>query len=260
MKRRQFLQAAGGAAIGLASGSKGFAKIADMARLSAMPCVGIVASNFAGSRDGDGVRITGLADPRPVSADLTKAQIDAMVRKVLEIGDASDSGLANRVQPTDWVVIKPNIVHCPGVSEVMQVNFVPGMVADPRVVRCLIEYLAERQLGRRITIAEASGGWKCLEHSQENIVGGCFGVEGDDQLNVRHNVVVAGRNAVAVDAAAAAMMGFAPAEMLFLQNASKNGFGTYDLEHVRTQGSSLEEARRRFKSDTSWRPVVGRSM
>jgi len=269
----------------------------------------------------------------------------------------------------------------------MQVDFVPGMVTDPRVVRCLVEYLVDHQCGRRITIAEASGGWKCLAYSKEKtdgwttdwngafggliyknmvadfsrryprvrfdivdlnfdevvervvpgrplaknnaagryflpktilecdrlisvaamkvnavgaslsiknyfgigpgsrygfpkgklhelgdpsevmvdlfsfhpadyaMVGGCFGVEGDDQLNVHHNVIVAGGNAVAVDAAAVAVMGFAPVEMSFLRNASANGFGTYDLALIRTEGTTLEEARRHFRPDTSWRPV-----
>jgi uncharacterized protein (DUF362 family) len=87
------------------------------------------------------------------------------------------------------------------------------------------------------------------------VVGGCYGVEGDDQLNVRHNVVVAGSNAVSVDAVAASVMGFAPSEILFLQNMCKKGLGSCDLDQIRIQGSSLEEARRRFEPDTSWRPA-----
>jgi len=383
MRRREFLLAAGGAALALAWKRKDLEENSK----TALATVGVVTSDFAGSRARDGSRIAGLAEPRPVNADLTSAQVDAMVRKALEIGDTSASGLTNHIQPTDWVVIKPNIVFCPGLSEVMHVDFVPGMVADLRVVRGLVDYLVEHSCGRRITIAEAAGAWKCLEHSKEKtdgwttdwggvfgglsyksmvtdfskrypkvrfdivdlnfddavekavpgkplakgnatgkyfvpktivecdrlisvaamkanpvgaslsiknyfgigpgskygfpklklhelgdpsevmvdlfsfhpadyaVVGGCFGVEGDDQVNVRHNVIVAGRNAVAVDAVAAAVMGFDPTEMLFLQNASKKGFGTCDLARIEMRGSSLEEARRRFKADTSWRPA-----
>jgi len=269
----------------------------------------------------------------------------------------------------------------------MHANWVPGMVADPRIARSVIAYLAEHHRGRRITIAEASGGWKCLKHSKEKIdgwttdwngafgeinyrklvqdfsrqypkmrfdivdlnfddvaevavpggalakfnpigkyfvprtvlscdrlisvaamkinpvgvslsiknyfgigpgsrygfpkgklhelgdpsevmvdlfsfhpadyaiVGGCFGVEGDKDQNVHHNVIVAGANAVAVDAVAAAVMGFQPRDLLFLRYAAKKGLGTYELDAICTCGNTIAEVQRKFTRESTWRPA-----
>ena len=91
----------------------------------------------------------GLPEPCAVDADLTAAQIDAMLRTVLEL--AGPPGVA----AGDWVVIKPNIVCCPGLSP----QYGPGCVTDLRVVRSLVRWLATRGCGR-ITIAEGAGGWR----------------------------------------------------------------------------------------------------
>jgi len=385
--RREFLSTAGLAGLSLASGEMTLRDLIDAPQTPPKALVGVIGSNFGGLHDANGTAVSGLVDPRPLDSALTDSQLDAMVRKAFEAATTSADGLTHIVKPNDWVVIKPNIVLCPGVSEVMQVNWIPGMVADPRVVRSLIAWLVESRCGRRFTIAEASGGWKCLDHSKEKtdgwtttwngvfggfsykemiadfsrrypslrfdtldlnfdnvievavpggalasgnpagkyfiprtvlkcdrlisvaamktnpvgaslsiknyfgigpgsfygfpklklhefgdpsevmvdllsfhpadyaLVGGCFGVEGDGQQNVRHNVIVAGANAVAVDAVAAAVMGFSPAELLFLRNASKKGFGTHDLNQIHARGNSLAEVRRKFVPDPDWHPA-----
>lgn len=385
--RREFLLGAGATALALASSREALDGIIDLSPRRPRSEVGIIGSSFRGMRQPDGTYIPGLTEPRPLTANLTDAQLDAMVRKALDIAGPLQGGLATIIKPGDWVVIKPNIVFCPGVSEVMQVNWVPGMVADPRIVRTLIVYLAEHHCGRRITIAEASGGWKCIGHSREKvdgwttdwngffgeiiykelvehwsrqypkvqfdivdlnfddvaevvvpggalasanptgsyfipktvldcdrlisvaamkinqvgvslaiknyfgvgpgsrygfpklklhelgdpsevmidllsfhpadyaIVGGCYGVEGNHDQNVHHNVIVAGANAVAVDAVTAAVMGFAPGDLLFLRYAAKKGFGTYELSEILMRGNSIAEVQRKFTPDSNWHPA-----
>jgi hypothetical protein len=50
------------------------------------PRVGIVLSSFKQGAEHDGTKIEGLADPRPPDADLTSSQIDAMLRKAIDLG------------------------------------------------------------------------------------------------------------------------------------------------------------------------------
>lgn len=119
------------------------------------PRVGIVLSSFIGSSDHDGRKIDGLAEPRPVDAALTAAQLDGLVRKAIELGDSRRGRLEQVIAPEDWVVIKPNISCCYG-----QETYVRGTVTDLRVVRSVIAYLLEKKAGRRFTIAEGSGQWR----------------------------------------------------------------------------------------------------
>ena len=49
------------------------------------PRVGIVLSSFKAGEDHDGTKIPGLRDPQPPGADLTPAQLDAMVRKAIDV-------------------------------------------------------------------------------------------------------------------------------------------------------------------------------
>lgn len=357
--------------------------------------VGIVLSSFAGSEDHDGTKIPGLADPQPVDRELTAAQLDAMVRKALEIGSPRQGGLPSLIAAEDWVVIKPNIVACHGLTPETRDGgahrpYIPGTVTDLRIVRSLIAFLVEHRCGRRITIAEGSGQWLPVERSKSPvdgwttdwggafgglsyreiteefskrhpgvrfelvdlnfdetlelpvpegalaknnpgglyhipktiqqcdklislsplkthrqtgvslamknyfgigpgarygfpktglhklgavdevivdlfsyrpadyaILGGSWGVEGDGPYapgaeSVHHNVIVAGANAVAVDAVGVALMGFDPAEIRHLRLAERKGFGGWDLPLIWTRGNDLEEARRPFRKPAGW--------
>jgi uncharacterized protein (DUF362 family) len=75
------------------------------------------------------------------------------------------------------------------------------------------------------------------------IVGGAWGVEGG-RRSVHHNVLVAGANAVSVDAAGAAIMGFDPTRVAHLALAAHRGFGDADLGQIWTRGNEIEQARR----------------
>ncbi|MGB7721937.1 MAG: DUF362 domain-containing protein [Bryobacteraceae bacterium] len=75
------------------------------------------------------------------------------------------------------------------------------------------------------------------------IVGGAWGVEGGGR-SVHHNVLVAGTNAVSVDAAGAAIMGFEPSRVAHLALAQRRGFGEADLGTIWIRGNEIEQARR----------------
>ncbi len=133
-------------------------------------------SSFTGSEDHDGTKLKGLADPQPVTADLTGAQIDAMVRKAIELGVTPKGGLDTLIARDEWVVIKPNIVACHGLGPDdkdggAHHRYIPGTVTDLRVVQSLIAFLAEHKCGARITIAEASGEWLPKERSKSAVDG-----------------------------------------------------------------------------------------
>ncbi|MFA6107253.1 MAG: DUF362 domain-containing protein [Candidatus Latescibacterota bacterium] len=96
-----------------------------------------------------------------LDATLTGDQVDAVVRRALDLDDTPGS-LCRLVRPDDWVVVKPNIVTSPthqcsywheGVAH-------PGQVTDLRVIRSIVGYLAERCRPRRISIAEGGAEWR----------------------------------------------------------------------------------------------------
>jgi hypothetical protein len=58
------------------------------------------------------------------------------------------------------------------------------------------------------------------------------------------NVMIAGMNAVSVDAVACAILGTNPATVPVLRQAEKKGYGVCDLESIWVRGNEIEEARR----------------
>ena len=292
--------------------------------------------------------------PEPCAPDATpsEAQLDAMLRAVLELaGPPAGRG--------DRVLIKPNIVCCPGLSPAWG----PGAVTDLRIVRSLVRWLMEAGCAG-ITIAEGAGGWRpapldgwttdwggefggltyagiarefgaalldlntaptvsyraagrsyalaravrdcdrlvTLSPLKTNkgtgaslamknlfgiapgsvygfpkfglhavgplaeivadiwtfrpdaygILGGSWAVEGEADTALRHNVLVAGPNCVAVDSVAAAVMGFEPGELEFLNAARRRGLGTTELRSILVRGNSIQQARRAFLRPAQW--------
>jgi uncharacterized protein (DUF362 family) len=399
MRRRRFLEL-GLTAAGLAGSQQQKEQKEEAVTATATqdqtPRVGIVLSSYDGSEDHDGTKIKGLADPQAVDKDLTAAQVDAMVRKALEIGGTRGGPLETIVEPEDWVVIKPNIVACHGLGPETKDGgahhtYIHGTVTDPRVVRTVIAYLVEHKRGARITVAEGSGEWLPVERSKSPvdgwtsdwggafggfsykkmieefsarhpavkfelvdlnfddsiempvpgeafakknpdgsyhipktiqqcdklisiaplkthaqtgvslsmknylgigpgpkygfpktglhklgaldeviadlfsyhpadyaILGGSWGIEGDGPYapggrSVHHNVIVAGANAVAVDAVGAAVMGFDASKLRYLQLAERKGFGGWDPDLIWTRGNEVEQARRQFGKPAGWK-------
>jgi uncharacterized protein (DUF362 family) len=117
----------------------------------ATPRVGIVLSSFSGAEDHDGTKLSGLRNPVSPESPAGDDLLDEMVRMAIEVGNTVNGGLARIVEEQDWVVIKPHLAVC----QRSDGRFVPGSVADLRVVRSVVEWLAEHGLGSRITIAGA---------------------------------------------------------------------------------------------------------
>lgn len=67
----------------------------------------------------------------------------------------------------------------------------------------------------------------------------------------RMDLILAGRDVVAVDAVASAIMGFDPMEVYTTQIATAQGLGVSDLNRIRVKGKKIEEVRQFFK-----RPIV----
>jgi uncharacterized protein (DUF362 family) len=82
-----------------------------------------------------------------------------------------------------------------------------------------------------------------------SLVDGFLGMEGEGPRHgsaVKLGVVVAGTDPVAVDAVAAAVMGFDPRSIGFLALAHEAGLGTADLDAITVLGDSITKVRRRF--------------
>jgi uncharacterized protein (DUF362 family) len=94
-----------------------------------------------------------------------------------------------------------------------------------------------------------------------SILGGAQGLEGNapyglDAHPVNHNLVLAGANAVSVDAVGAAVMGFDPTKIKHLELAAQRGFGNADTDSIWTRGNEIKEAKRPFRPATE-RPTGG---
>lgn len=324
MRRRDFL--VGGTSVPLLFGQQPPESATAGASQDTTPRVGIVLSSFKGSQDHDGTEVPGLTDPRPANADLTDVQLDAMVRKTIDVGNTRQGTLAKIVEAEDWIVLKP---HTGGT--------VRGGSTDPRIVRAVIEYLLEYRRGLRFTIGAGSDEWTALASdlakrhpkvkfdttdlkSAETVemtgakhtfavprilrecdrfitlsplktdaatgvslaiknslvaapasgdlneivpeifalrpadyalIGGAWGVEGDVDTPVHHNLLIGGTNALAVDAIGAAVMGFR--DLPFLKSAWKLGLGTFDLDNIWTRGNEIQEARRAFRKHSGFK-------
>lgn len=105
--------------------------------------------------------IDDLPQPASIDAELSFAQVDAIVRRALDL-DRSARSIRDVIDADDWVVIKVNSVTNRGRLDQKSSgsgyffgNFEhPGQITDLRVVKSVIAYLIEHVGPRRITIAE----------------------------------------------------------------------------------------------------------
>ena len=112
--------------------------------LSAEPVVSIVRSDDAG-----------LARPADPKADLSRGQIEELVRKAV----ALIGGIGTVVKPEHkWIVIKPNIVEATQRGT--------GDITDSYVVWALVKMVHEAAPTARITIAEGAGSWMSPGHPE----------------------------------------------------------------------------------------------
>jgi hypothetical protein len=153
MQRRRFLSLAAGAALARAQQPAEESATAS-ATADATPRVAVIPSNFEGSEDHDGTKISGLADPKPVDGLLTQKDLDAMVRKAIELAGSREGGLKTIIEPEDWVAVKVHLPAFPGLD-----SYLLGAASDLRLVRSLLVYLGEAGLGKRFSIVEGPEGW-----------------------------------------------------------------------------------------------------
>ncbi len=83
------------------------------------------------------------------------------------------------------------------------------------------------------------------------IAGGQWGIQGDGQP-IHHNLIVAGANAVAVDAIAATIMGFDGGDLPYLDMAELNGHGIWDPYSIWVRGQAVEDATHPFTKPSGW--------
>jgi len=73
---------------------------------------------------------------------------------------------------------------------------------------------------------------------------------------VEMNLVLAGKDLVAVDAVSARLIGYHPRETLLTVNAADRGLGVMDPAQIEIVGEKLENVRRRFLRSTEDQPVT----
>ncbi len=94
-----------------------------------------------------------------------------------------------------------------------------------------------------------------LRKSDLIVVDGLVAMEGQGPVDgspVQMNLVIAGKDLVAVDAVAGAIMGLDPLEISHLQAAHAAGLGENDLSRITVKGTPIEKVRRKFKEPVSW--------
>ncbi len=290
------------------------------------PRVGLIPSHFKGGVELDDRKIRPLLKPAALDAPLSAAQLDDMLRLAVELGGGRRGGLATAIDRDDWVVLK--------------VSLLPGAPTDPRLVESTLRVLAERGLGRRISIVEAlpdPAAWdaaykplvqtlakqfpkikyelvdaatapalempveghvfnrhnpqgfyriprvlrECdkvisiaslaahpvasIAMSMVNYLGfspsSRTGLPGEIAVDLfsfhpadyailgpaasprRHNVVVAGTNATAVDSVGAAVLGLDSEKVLHLEHAVHRGYGSNEAFGIWTRGSEIDDVR-----------------
>ncbi len=93
-----------------------------------------------------------------------------------------------------------------------------------------------------------------LMKPQVSLIDGFDAMEGDGPRHGRRlglGTVIAGTDPVAVDAVAAAIMGFEPREIAYLRQAEIKGLGTADLAAITIVGDPVSACRHRFRRHSS---------
>jgi len=85
------------------------------------------------------------------------------------------------------------------------------------------------------------------------VVDGIIASEGHETSRnpVKMNLVIAGTDAVAVDAVGAAVMGVQPESVKHLRLAEEKGLGTCDLRQIKIVGEPIERVRKKFRRSLS---------
>jgi uncharacterized protein (DUF362 family) len=92
-----------------------------------------------------------------------------------------------------------------------------------------------------------------------NVVDGVVGSELHevDGRPVRMDLLIAGRDMVAVDAVATTIMGLDPSDVPYLRLADERGLGSSDIDQIEVVGEPLEDVQRRFSRSRRSGPLRG---
>lgn len=101
------------------------------------PRVALIPSTFKGAVELDKRRIRALTQPAPLDAPLSPAQLDDMFLLAVELGGGRRGGLRTAIGRDEWVVLKAS------------------PAANPHLLAATLRYLAQNNLGRRITLFDA---------------------------------------------------------------------------------------------------------
>ena len=87
------------------------------------------------------------------------------------------------------------------------------------------------------------------------VIDGIIAGEGHETSGnpIEMNLVIAGRDPVAVDAVGAAVMGVSPETVKHLRYAEQKGLGTCNLNQIEVVGETIERVRRKFRRSLSSR-------
>lgn len=273
------------------------------ASVQRVPRVSIVLSSYKGGGDHFGnATFKGVPEPRPASAELTDAQLRALTRRAVELGNHPNQGLRRVVGRDESVAL------------------LVSRYAELAVVSAVIELVKENASGARITIVTdaasrfsgapvidvakaeavktpAPGVWsrrdvtyripkaildcdrlitiaplmiekgrpslsidnyRCLDRGDTTaldtsaadlygfhpadyaVLGGAFVLR--NGARVRHNLVVAGAVAAAVDTVGADILATKPQSVGLLKVAGER-FGVVEPDEIWTMGNEIEEAR-----------------
>jgi hypothetical protein len=298
------------------------------------PRVGVVLSSFAGGEEHDGTPLPGLREPCLVDADLTPRQRSAMLAKAIELGTPRRrGGLANIVDSMDWLLVlaaplteselvvdlldwlaerrcgkritiagmanhpeialqasarRPEVrvelldlrscerLKAPSPTRAYAAHNPEGVYSLPRAFRSCDRLIAmsplqvDSRMGVALTAAaylelaperevRSSGSAEEVltdifaQHPADYAIAGGSWVYDADGPRVRHNLIVAGTRATAVDAVSTAIMGFDPKKLRVLTRLERRGFGVRDLDSIWTRGNEIEQAALSVLKPQGWR-------
>ena len=106
-----------------------------------------------------------LREPISPEHPLDYPKVRDMVWKAIEYGKPRSGSLESKIKPAQWVVLKPNLVFLRP-----QHRYRQGDVTDLRVIRAVLEYVAQRSKASRITIAEGGSYRGCADRLPDNAV------------------------------------------------------------------------------------------
>lgn len=88
-----------------------------------------------------------------------------------------------------------------------------------------------------------------IDKVKVNVVDGLVGAEVDETSGhpVEMNLIIAGRDMVAVDSVASSVMGIDPLKVKYLNLAEEKGLGVSNIDEIEILGKSIEEVARQFK-------------